>query len=191
MFFYLPDLLPYCDAVMSLFLCHKMLSIPLVGCALLGGCRGDTPRETAPSTASSRLPHPTEVGVRIVPGSERAGEVAAQVRDETERARQAGRMLVVYVGASWCEPCRRFHEAAQSKLLDSAFPEVTFLEFDFDRDEPRLRAAGYVSNLLPLFALPRADGHASRAIVQGSIKGDGAVANLTPRLRNLLEKRQP
>jgi thiol-disulfide isomerase/thioredoxin len=126
-------------------------------------------------------------GVRIVHAS--AGSDAASViRDERERAKTDGRDLVVYVGAKWCEPCKYFHTAAQKGLLDEDFPSLTLLEFDIDEDRSRLVSAGYVGEFIPLFAMPAADGRASDRKFEGSVKGDGAVANITPRLRKLLAK---
>jgi thiol-disulfide isomerase/thioredoxin len=104
-------------------------------------------------------------------------------------AGDAGRQVVVYVGASWCEPCTRFHDAVAAGELDDAFPDVDFLEFDLDRDGRRLREAGYFSRLIPLFAVPRADGRAHddpNTRLSGSIKGPRAVANIRGRLGPLL-----
>ena len=126
-------------------------------------------------------------GVRIVhagPGS----DAAQVVRDERERAKADGRDLVVYVGAKWCEPCQHFHKAAANGDLDGDFPDLTLLEFDLDEDRDRLTTAGYVSNFIPLFAMPGADGRASEKKFEGSVKGDGAVANIAPRLRALLAR---
>ncbi|MDP8999818.1 MAG: thioredoxin family protein [Myxococcota bacterium] len=106
---------------------------------------------------------------------------------EGEASREK-RRLVVYVGASWCEPCQRFVDAAQRGELDSLFGEVTLLEFDLDRDGERLRSAGYGSEYIPLFALAAPDGRASGQQVDGAIKGDGAVAFVIPRLARLLAR---
>lgn len=116
-----------------------------------------------------------------------AGEVTALVRGELERARTDCRQLLVYVGAQWCEPCRRFHEAAAAGKLNRDFPTLRLYEFDNDRDHERLVAAGYSSRLIPLFAAPAPDGRASGRFMEGSIKGDGAVSEIVPRLRALLQ----
>ena len=126
-------------------------------------------------------------GVRIVHAGPGA-DAAQVVRDERERARNDGRDLVVYVGAKWCEPCQHFHKAAAKGDLDGEFPDLTLLEFDLDEDRDRLATAGYVSQFIPLFAMPGADGRASDKKFEGSVKGDGAVANIAPRLRSLLRK---
>jgi thiol-disulfide isomerase/thioredoxin len=116
-----------------------------------------------------------------------AGEVASIVRDAMAGAEREHRRVVVYVGATWCEPCQRFHAAAQSGELDALFPDLSILVFDADRDAERLKAAGYVwTKYIPLFALPGTDGRASGKQIEGGIKGDGAVSYLTPRLADLL-----
>ena len=119
------------------------------------------------------------------------GDVAAEVQREQARARADGRRLLVYVGATWCEPCRRFHEAATAGKLDAQFGSLRLVEFDFDRDRERLSAAGYQSAYIPLFAAPGLDGRASGRQIQGSVKGDGAVDEIAPRLQALLRDSPP
>jgi hypothetical protein len=60
------------------------------------------------------------------------------------------------------------------------------LVFDLDRDGERLASAGYVSKYIPLFALPKTDGTSSGKQIEGGIKGEGAVAYITPKLQALL-----
>jgi len=114
------------------------------------------------------------------------GEVASIVAAEYARATTDHKQLLVYVGASWCEPCRRFHDAAAAGQLDPAFSKLRLLVFDLDRDGDALTRAGYTSTLIPLFAVPKPDGTASGHQIEGSIKGEGAVAQITPRLQQLL-----
>ena len=128
-----------------------------------------------------RPPPPGKVEVIAAP----AGiEIPPWVHDRIIAARD--RQVIVYVGAPWCEPCKHFHDALASGQLDAAFPRLTVLEFDQDRDADHLMAAGYTSRLIPLFVRPRPDGQASGRSIEGSIKGAGAVAEITPRLRELL-----
>jgi thiol-disulfide isomerase/thioredoxin len=114
-------------------------------------------------------------------------DIPPLVARELADARAHGRRLLVYVGASWCEPCRHFHDAAAAGKLDAAFPQLRLLVFDADRDRDALSRAGYDSAMIPLFAVPADDGRATGRHIEGSIKGDGAVAEITPRLRALLE----
>ena len=123
-------------------------------------------------------------GVEIVKAAQ--GDVATVVRAATERATQDHRQLLVYIGATWCEPCRRFHDAASQHALDRDFPSLRLLEFDDDRDGQRLAQAGYVGKYIPMFAKPGPDGRSSGRQIEGSVKGDGAVGEIVPRLRGLL-----
>ena len=102
-----------------------------------------------------------------------------------------GAQLVVYVGAAWCEPCVAFHDALARGDLAGRLDGAVFLEFDLDRDQSRLAAAGYTSRLVPLFALPDAAGRASGAQIEGGVKGAGAVENLVGRLGPLLADSAP
>jgi thiol-disulfide isomerase/thioredoxin len=124
--------------------------------------------------------------VEVVPAPA-TGEVAALVQKELTRARGDGRQLLVYVGATWCEPCRRFHQAAAEGKLDGALPTLRLLEFDADRDNERLAVAGYFSRYIPLFALPNGDGRASGKQVEGATKGTDPAAVLVPQLRGLMK----
>jgi thiol-disulfide isomerase/thioredoxin len=146
------------------------------------GCRSSSStsqHESAPAASA-----PAKLRTLAAPPGESA---LTLVQREAARERAEGRTLLIYVGATWCEPCQRFHAAAASGQLDVQFPKLSLLEFDRDRDEARLAEAGCLSQFIPLFAVPDASGHCSARQVQGSIKGDGAVAEITPRLRQLLE----
>jgi hypothetical protein len=115
-----------------------------------------------------------------------SGEVAPIVVDALASAAKDHKQLLVYVGATWCEPCVRFHKAAESGQLDAEFGKLRLLVFDLDRDGDALEKANYKSELIPLFALPNPDGTSSGKQIEGSIKGDGAVSQIAPRLRALV-----
>jgi len=154
--------------------------------ALVSACKmrdepssGDTP--SSPPAAAA----PRAAGISWIeaPGD---GDVPSIVKREAANARAAGRSLLVYVGATWCEPCQRFHHAISSGALDQDLAGTSFLEFDADRDRDRLRAAGYASKFIPLFVVPAPDGRSSGRFIEGSIKGESAAAEITPRLLTLI-----
>jgi hypothetical protein len=147
------------------------------------GCKRDASQREPPPAAQVKQ----ELPVDLVPAPP-TGDVQEIVRRELARAQNDGHRLLVYVGASWCEPCQRFHQAARTGQVDTLFPGLRLLEFDLDRDRERLTAAGYTSKMIPLFALPRGDGTGSGEQIEGSIKGPGAVDEIAPRLKLLLAK---
>jgi hypothetical protein len=147
---------------------------------LAAGCKSGSPEELDPGVSAPKA------GIRWTPAPPEGGDVAALVRTERTRAIASHRQLLVYVGAVWCEPCQRFHHAAEHGELDASFPGLTVLEFDLDRDRERLAAAGYTSRYIPLFAVPKEDGTASGKQVEGGIKGDGAVEFITAKVKDLL-----
>jgi Thioredoxin-like len=159
--------------------------------ALLSGCVG-TPYDANGEHAArggqlEPTPAPTAKPEFVrVAASERA--VDELVRDAALAAAGEQRRLLVYVGASWCEPCQRFHEAVEQGRLDGELAGVRFLEFDADVDSPALTDAGYGGKLIPRFALPGPDGRGSDAKIEGGVKGEAAVDHILERLKGLLAR---
>lgn len=139
-----------------------------------------TERKDTPAAPASRA---APEFVRVVDAAARADAV---VRDALAKATAESRTLVVYVGATWCEPCKRFHEAVERGELDAPLANVRFLEFDSDEHGSALDAAGYGGRLIPRFVRPGSDGRGAEARTEGGVKGDGAVAHIMARLGPLL-----
>ncbi len=97
-------------------------------------------------------------GVRVVLAPQDA-EAISTIRTERLRAKNDGRVLVVYVSAGWCEPCRALKKEIESGRLDARLGKITLLAFDADRDVDRLAAGGYAFKFVPYVALPGPDGH--------------------------------
>lgn len=110
------------------------------------------------------------------------------VKAEIARAERDGQKVVIYVGATWCEPCQRFKDALASGKLDADLANVRFVELDHDAHEALLSDADTKceSKLIPLFARPEADGTCGPRRVEGAIKGEGAVGYLLPKLQAIL-----
>jgi thiol-disulfide isomerase/thioredoxin len=119
---------------------------------------------SAPTLASS-APAPASSAPRLAflaPPPD--ADLAAFLRTERLRAKAAGRLLVVYAGASWCPPCKRFHAAAHAGELDAELGSTTLVELDADGDQARLGALGYVYKNIPYFALPGENGRAGESL---------------------------
>jgi len=116
------------------------------------------------------------------------GDVTKIVLAARSAARAHGRAMMVYIGATWCEPCQHFHQAAERGELDDTFPTLSLLVFDADNDSQRLRAAGYAPGYIPYFGVPGDDGRGTSNATEGGIKGPHAVDHIVPRLAPLVEK---
>jgi len=180
--------------------CGRVASVVLAALLALGCGKTEEPKRDpsvtqnappAPSAAPSATFSPMlpQNQLRFV-AAPKGADVAQVVKDEAAKQKALGRKTLVYVGATWCEPCKAFHHAAAKGELDAAFPDLTLVEFDADADGERLKAAGYTSRFIPLFALPSESGRSTGIQIEGSVKGDHAVSEITPRLRGLLA-RQP
>lgn len=158
---------------------------------LAGGCVGKTNdggrRRGAPSGRSEDVPA-AKGGPEFVKATAAGAVLAELVQESRRKADAEGRRLVVYVGAPWCEPCQRFHEAVEAGKLDAELAGVRFLEFDADEDRDALRDGGYGGRLIPRFALPGPDGRGTDAKVEGGSKGDAAVTDIVEKLRPLLAR---
>jgi thiol:disulfide interchange protein len=144
------------------------------------------------ATAKAQAPALEPVRSRAKPEMARRTDPPAPleqfVQQHVEEADASGKRVLVYVGATWCEPCKRFHKALESGELDEALAGTKFVEFDSDRDAAELRAAGYASKYIPLFSVPDHSGHASGRAIAGSISAESAVReDLVPRLLALLD----
>lgn len=159
----------------------SLLAAAAITCA--AGCsKGEAPAAKKDPAPQSSAPEKAQLVFKEAP----PGDMIELIQKERAAAEAKGQKLVVYVGATWCEPCKVFHQAAVSGDLDAELPPATFLEFDADRDGARLEKAGYRSRYIPLFAIPGPDGKLLRSI-EGSIKGPGAAGEIAPRLRKLVE----
>lgn len=160
--------------------------IPLILLSLTASAC-DTPAVAPPSPPGNPQPSAAAAGPELARAPAALADVQPYVAQELQRAQREKRPLLVYVGASWCEPCRRFHEAVETGALNGVIPPVRLLEFDHDAQHEALERAGYKPRLLPQFSIPKADGSPSERQMKGSIKGENSLkANLIPRLQQLL-----
>jgi len=127
---------------------------------LASACNSPAPATAAKPAPAAATPTAAPGKPRLVPAPA-GGRVAEIVA--AEQATAGADLLVVYVGAAWCEPCVAFHDALTAGQLDAELPGVRFLEFDLDRDKARLDADGYSSRYVPLFAIPGPDGRSRAA----------------------------
>ncbi len=164
--------------------------LTLLGIFAVAACNGRRDEQAAVGVAKVSVPAAAKSRAKplMAHRSQPQAPLEQFVQQHVEEAEASGMRVLVYVGATWCEPCQRFHKALESGQLDEALAGTKFVEFDADKDRSELRAAGYASKFIPLFSVPDQTGHASGRAIEGSIKGDSAVReNLVPRLLALLD----
>lgn len=138
-------------------------------------------------------PQPKDVPTAKVEPAQRAqlvnassGPVAEVVQAAQRTAAEDERTLIVYVGASWCEPCQVFIEGVASGGLPVSLGHLRILKFDSDADEGRLAEANYGGEMIPRFVKPGPEGLGSAARFEGSVRGPAALQNIVPRLEALI-----
>ncbi len=143
----------------------------------------------SPGHATGPAPSAAIAGRRplFVKGPTDGARIAPYVANELKQGREGRYGVLVYVGATWCEPCQRFHRAVEAGEFDVLLAGLHLLEFDLDTSRDALHDAGYGSELIPLFAFPNDDGTGSDRRIEGSIEGPAAIEqNLLPRLQQFL-----
>ncbi len=154
----------------------------------LAACNSRRSEQSTGAAASARRAAVSKTKPVFAKRTRDGSPVEQFIQQEVEHSEAQGVRLIVYVGATWCEPCQHFHHAVERGELDEALAGTRFLEFDSDRDGSELRAAGYASKYIPLFAIPDPDGRASGRKIEGSVKGERAIReDLMPRLLALLD----
>ena len=117
----------------------------LLACLAASACKVSPPRIDPQAT------------VRFVTAEE--GEVApALVR---RMAAVKDRRLMVFVSASWCEPCQRFHQAVERGELTGKLGQLDLVAYDAEPDAERLLMSGYEARMIPAFTVPGPDGRAT------------------------------
>lgn len=147
------------------------------------------PAKVEPSgSTSTSMSQGTSTGARAAPGGKLRSVSATQdsdalslIRAERLRAKAEGRVLVVYVSATWCEPCKKLKEEIDAGRLDERYGRTTLLAFDADNDIDRLGSAGYSFKFVPYVALPGADGRPADA-QEATSKGANAWRELLGKL---------
>jgi len=145
-----------------------LAALVCVGCNNPKPAIGNDPPSSSPSSSSggptattgttpSDPSIPTPTAPKVTNASQDTDALTA-IRTERLKAKAEGRVLVVYVSATWCEPCKHFKDELASGRLDKKLAKVTLLAFDADRDLDRLGAAGYTFKFVPFVALPGSDG---------------------------------
>lgn len=167
---------------------RRNAAILLLLFATIACARSEQSKQSARATSTAARPRALRPHFNEAPIT--VSNVQPYLQEQISDAKLQHERVLVYVGASWCEPCQRFHHAVEQGELDELLPNTRFVEFDADVHTRALNEAGYSFSMIPLIAMPGPDGRASGRQLSGSIKGPDAVRrDLVPRLRALFDGR--
>lgn len=134
---------------------------------------------SAPAPPAS-APPPAGAKLRVIEAPVDEGALST-IRTARLQSKATGRVLVVFVSATWCDPCKQLKAEIQAGRLDARLSKIDLFAFDADRDGDRLRAAGYSFAYVPFVALPGADGGPADS-QQATGHGGGAWRELLGKL---------
>ncbi len=92
----------------------------------------------------------------------------------------AGETPVIYVGATWCQPCLLYKKSLDDPRMKAAHEGVRVLEADADLHD--LSALGISPNGIPHWATVDASGVSDGRAIDGGAWGDNTPENMAPAL---------
>lgn len=143
----------------------------MIALLLALGCASPPPPQAAPKPPihTSDLPD--------------GSDVSAGLRGAVGEAERAGLKPVLYLGATWCQPCVAYERALFHPEMVAAHANVLLVKADFDRHGSALEAAGFVASGVPFWChLDREGGNSGRCIT-GAAWGEDTPENMAPVLR--------
>lgn len=94
--------------------------------------------------------------------------LAALLAGHAQRAGEQGLAPVLYVGASWCQPCKLLEQHRDDPQVARALRGTYTIELDFDDwTVAELSASGYEMQAVPVFFAIGADGKAAGPRLDG------------------------
>lgn len=129
-------------------------------------------------TAGALATEPVKVVV-LEPGS---GALEALLQREVASAAQLGKVPFVQITAEWCGPCKRLRASLGDPLMREAFAGTYIIQVDFDAWEQPLKAAGFVSEGIPVFFAVDASARPTGEKIDGGAWGEDIPQNMAPPL---------
>jgi thiol-disulfide isomerase/thioredoxin len=113
----------------------------------------------------------------------KGGSLASAVKAEVAKAQATGKKPVVYIGATWCPPCKAIKKFKADKQMVTAFEGAHIIELDVDDwSAADLAGLGYKANAVPVFIAVDKEGKAKGPTIDGGAWGDNIPANMAPPL---------
>jgi len=147
----------------------------------LAACRDDSPLPAGATAAPTRSQGAGASRWIELPASNTA--LDALLAEHAQRAAEQGLKPVLYIGASWCQPCKFLKEHRDDPRVASALRGTYTIEIDFDDwTVAELSASGYGVQAVPVFFAIGAGGKAAGPKLDGGAWG-GASPEANPEAR--------
>lgn len=150
---------------------------------LASGCDSKAASEASPEPSRSAAMTAEKASSWVKVGS--GGEaLQSRLKAEVGKAAERRQKPILYIGATWCEPCAALKKYKSDPRMAEAFEGTYVIELDLDDwklDE--LKALGLRAGVVPVFHALGADGRASGKTIDGGAWGDNIPENMAPPLK--------
>jgi TPR repeat protein len=156
------------------------------GCALgwISLCTAeasDKPPQAAAPVASAESTPTAPLRWRTVHAG--GASLAQKIKTEIAGSASSDSKVVVYVGATWCKPCRAFQRYRNDPRVVEALRGAVIIELDMDDwTTTDFKSLGYDVVGVPVFIAVDHDGRAKGPSITSSVWGDDVPENMAPPL---------
>lgn len=159
----------------------------LATCALVAistaGCKDKLAPSSTVTTGAAAPASTAKVSGEGWTAIEKGGSLASSVKAEVAKAQAAGKKPIVYIGATWCPPCKAIKKYKTDPQMAAAFAGTYIIELDVDDwAAADLTGLGYKAGSIPVFIAVGPDGKATGPNINGGAWGDNIPANMAPPL---------
>ena len=116
--------------------------------------------------------------------SEGGGGLAPLLKTELEKAKQKGLKPVIYIGATWCKPCKAIKGYREDPMMLDALSGTYVIDLDIDEwKPPDLRPFGFNAGVVPYFYVVDGEGRSTGRTITSSVWAEDIPVNMAPPLK--------
>ncbi|MBI1248650.1 hypothetical protein GC197_12520 [bacterium] len=143
------------------------------------GCANETKEPQVTSTPTKNF-----TIVELKPGD---GELDAMLKDEIQKAKEAGQKPFVELYADWCSPCRALRGSLDDSRMIEAFDGTHVIQLNVDDWGEKAFNAGFSVDSIPVFFDIDDEGKPTGRSIDGGAWGENIPANMAPPLKEFFQ----